>query len=189
MVAGTLAIVPSAGGAQWSPRYLFPAAPLLAILASIPARGSEERGTVPWVWAARAVLLGAVIVQGLGLSFLAEAKGRNARTTDQLRTLLPEAEPVITDVPWLPEVTATLAAERRILFAWSPADVERIAAAAAAAGYRNVAVIASVSETGYIAPRVFDVPGCAFTRTARLAIGERGLIVHRYACSTQAVVK
>jgi hypothetical protein len=186
LVAGTLAIVPSPGGAQWSPRYLFVAAPVLAALASAPAwraSGSSARSAII-VGLSRGILLCSLGMQIVGVSYLTIAKARYARITNRLAALAGADGVVITDVPWFPEVTATLLPTHRILLAWSPAEVQEIAALAAARGFRDIAVVASVAETHYVAPGALDASaaGCVFTRIARLSFGERGLILHRYAC-------
>jgi len=194
MLAGALflllaaLIVPTSGGAQWSPRFLLAVAPLLGVVAGAIA---WQRTTIVIALMASAAIIAAVLMQGAGILYLRDAKARNARITDQLRALVPPDEPIIADAYWVPEVAATLAPDRRLLFAWSPADVEQIAGLAARSGFRNVAVVTSIGETGYAAPRTFDasIAGCVFTRTVRLAVGERGLIVHRYACTVGGVLR
>jgi hypothetical protein len=187
MTIGAVAIVPSAGGAQWSPRYLFAAAPLLAALASVPAMrisGPTPRRAALVLWTARVAIAAAAIAQVDGLRYLVVAKARNARSVHRLAELTDPDEVVISDVPWFPQVTAALIPSRRILLAWSPAEVPEIAAAAAQHGLRKIAVVSSTGETGYVAPGELTsaVPDCALTRLVRRSIGERGLIVHRYRC-------
>ncbi len=194
MILGTLAIVPSTGGAQWSPRYLFAAAPMLAIVASAPAlrvSGVSRRATAV-TWTARVVLLCSAVTQLDGLHLLVDAKSRNARITHRLAELTAPGDVVISDAAWFPQVTAALIPSRRILLAWSPDDVVHIAGLAARHGIRHVALVSSSGETGYRAPRFLDVSaegGCVFTRTARLSFGERGLIMHRYSCDPGVVVQ
>jgi len=192
MVAGALAIVPSTGGAQWSPRYLFPSAPLLAAAAAWPAwrvTGLPPRRAALLLWTARIVLLCACAAQSYGLWFLADGKARNARITRRLADLTRPGDVVISDIPWFPQVTASLIPTRRILFARSPDEVGGIARLAADRGIHDVAVVASSAETGFRAPATLDAgAACAFTRYVRISLGERGLIVHRYSCNGPGTV-
>ncbi len=191
MIIGALAIVPTAGGAQWSPRYLFAAAPLLAVVASAPAHRAFRGPAALVLWTARAVLLCSAVAQVDGLRLLIDAKSRNARITHRLADLTRPGDVVISDAYWFLQVTAELIPSRRMLLAWSPDDVGQAAALAAKRGIRDVAVASSSAETGYRAPRSLDASaeGCVFTRNVRLSLGERGLIVHRYSCGPGAVVK
>jgi hypothetical protein len=195
MAFGALFIIPSAGGAQWSPRYLFAAAPLLAAAASLPAwprADAADRRARLVAWTARLVLAGAVLAHMDGLWILADAKRRNARIVHQLAELTSPGDVVISDIAWFPQVTAELIPSRRVLFARSPAEVSYLAATAAARGMRSVALVISPPETGYYAPGTLDAAreGCTYVRNARHSFGERGLILHRYACQPPvAVVK
>lgn len=186
ILIGTLWIVPSIGGAQWSPRYLFVSAPLFAALAAATAVRPLKTATPRIVTlTARAALLCAFAMQVDGLRYLALAKARNARITHRLAELTQPGDVVITDIAWFAQVTAELSPSRRILFAWSPQQVESLARMAAAKGMRTIGIAASMPETGFAAPRTIDAiaEGCLFTRTAREDLRERGLILHRYQCT------
>jgi len=128
-------------------------------------------------------------MQASGFLYFREAKNRNARITDQVRRQ-PADEPIVADAYWVPEVIATLAPDRRILFAWSAAGVSELGRIAVDRGFRQLTVLSSTAETGYVAPRILvDAPGCTLTRSGRVAVGERGLILHRYACDSIGVLK
>jgi hypothetical protein len=187
LMLGTLAIIPSPGGAQWSPRYLFVVAPLLAVLASAPARqvsglSSGRRAIV--LWSARATLVCSFVAQAWGLHYLVDAKARNARITEQLAFLASPQDVVITNVPWFPQVTATLLPRYRVLLAFAPAQIEEIAELAAARGYASVAFVGCTPETGYTAPSdIFASKSrCRYERINRFPIGERVLTFDRYSC-------
>jgi hypothetical protein len=194
MVAGALAVIPSTGGAQWSPRYLLSAAPRLAVVAAAAARrisGLAPRQAHLVLWTARLVLLCACAAQAYGLWFLQDAKTRNARITHKLAELAGPGYVVISDISWFPQVTSSLIPTRRMVFARSPDEVSELARIAAAHGIPEVSIVASTVETGFRAPGAIETSqGCTFTRNVRISLGERGLILHRYTCIPPgAVVK
>ena len=86
---------------------------------------------------------------------------------------------------WLPEVIATLAPDRRILFAWSAAGVSELGRIAVDRGFRQLTVLSSTAETGYVAPRPGGSPGLHPHAHGTGGVGERGLILHRYACDLE----
>jgi hypothetical protein len=90
---------------------------------------------------------------------------------------------LISNVFWFPEVTATLAPARRMLFSWSSADVPAMAAMAVSRGFRRFSVVTSVLLTGYEAPPALDVPGapCRFRRGPPIDLSF-GLVLSPYAC-------
>jgi hypothetical protein len=189
MTIGALAIVPSIGGAQWSPRYLFSAAPLLAALAASSFQLPGSRfGFVKSTIAC--ALLCSFAMQIDGLRYLTLSKQRNARITHRLADLTQPGDIVITDIAWLAQVTAELIPSRRILVAWAPKQVETLARAAAVRGLRTIALAVSMPETGFAAPPQIDTApdGCVFSRTVRLDLRERGLILHKYGCSADTHV-
>ncbi|HEX6465175.1 MAG TPA: hypothetical protein VFZ98_11995 [Vicinamibacterales bacterium] len=189
MTAGSLMIVPSIGGAQWSPRYLFVAAPLLAAVAALPAF-ARPAGVLPGdarivKWTARLALACAFAMQVDGLRYVIEAKARNARITRRLAELTQPGDVVITDIAWFAQVNAQLLPTRRILMAWSPDQIAELAELAVRKGMNDVALAVSLPETQFAAPRVLGGPvgGCQLTRNLRQDLGERGLVLHRYGCS------
>ena len=183
----TVVIVPTSGGAQWSPRFLLAAAPVLGVAAAVIAWGPSVPATAAWM--ARLAVVAGILMQASGFLYFREAKNRNARITDQVRRQ-PADEPIVADAYWVPEVIATLAPDRRILFAWSAAEMSELGRIAVDRGFRQLTVLSSTAETGYVAPRILvDAPGCTLTRSGRVAVGERGLILHRYACDSIGVLK
>ena len=187
MLMLTVVIVPTSGGAQWSPRFLLAAAPVLGVAAAAIAWGPSLPASTAWM--ARLALIAGILMQASGLLYLRDAKDRNARITDQVRRL-PADEPIVADAYWVPEVIATLAPDRRLLFAWSAAEVSELGRLVVDGGFRSLTVLSSTAETGYVAPRhLAEVPGCTLARVERVAVGERGLILHRYACAPDGVVK
>jgi len=194
IVAAALLVIPSTGGAQWSPRYLLIAAPLVAAVAARPARHASAwpspRAAGAIAWTARVVLLCAAAAQVYGLWFLYDNKARNGRIVRKLSELTVAGDVVITDIAWFPEIAAPLVPSRRMLLARSPDEVARLARGAAAHGIQHVAIVASTAETGFFAPGTIETSaGCTFTRNVRVSLAERGLILHRYTCGAGGVVK
>jgi hypothetical protein len=186
IVALVIGATPSSGGSQWGPRYLLPAAPLLAVLVPLAlapifrvssARAREVRRMTCVVIAV------SILIQVDGLAYLADAKrlnGRLTRTTEQLA--LP-GDVIITDVGWYSQLIATLYDTRRPLLAWARDQVEDIAAAAAGKGFDRIAIIASPAVTGYVPPEVLHAPASGevlYVRGGRVPFGDRGLEFHRY---------
>jgi hypothetical protein len=193
LLAGTALLVPTSGGAQWSPRFLLAVAPLLAVVAAAAARPAPDRaGRIPGgisgltgiAWMARAILVASLVMQASGVFWLQRSKARNARLTHGLASLTAPGDVLITDVFWFPEVTATLASSRRMLFSWSSGDIPAMAGMAVQHGFRRFGVVTSTALTGYEAPPVLDLPGapCRFTRGPRIALDELGLVLNPYAC-------
>lgn len=186
-IAGlAIALTPSTGGAQWGPRYLLPAAPLLAVLAPLaqapvfrlpPARARGVR------WMARLVIAVSILIQIDGLVYLTDAKRMNGRIARTTAELAPPGDIVISDLSWYPQLVATLYDTRPLLLAWTRDQVEDIAAAAAAGGFDRVAIVVSPPLTGYAPPDVLRAPGTGaelFVRAGRVEYGERALEFHRY---------
>lgn len=202
LLIGTALIVPTSGGAQWSPRFLIAVAPLVGVVAAAAARASlggfrlqvedlpraarrdpirSSRGVTVMT---AAILLAALVMQAAGVLYVHRGKTRNARLTHWVASRTGDGDVLITDVFWFPEVTATLAPTRRMLFSWSGADVPGMAAMAISRGLPRFGVVTSTALTGYDAPPALDVPGapCRFVRGQRINLEETGLLLNRYAC-------
>ena len=182
LFAGAALVIPTSGGSQWSPRFLLAAAPLLAVVAAaVAVAPTHDRPALAWM--ARAVLAGSMLMQATGVLYVQRTKARDARITHALAERTTADEVVASDVFWVPQIAATLAPGRRLLFAWTPADVASIAARAAAHGIDRVAFVSAPELTGYDPPDVLPGAGsCHFTRRERVSLGELGLMLHRYAC-------
>lgn len=186
-VVGTILIVPAPGGSQWSPRFLLAAAPLLAIVAAavaLPAADVASRLPRGTAWMVRVILVASLLMQLTGLYWAQRAKARTARLTSWVASRTAPGDVLISNVFWFPEVTATLAPSRRMLFSWQSADVPAMAAMAVAHGFRRFGVVTSLPLTGYEAPPTLDVPGapCRFVRGQTIGLDELGLLLSRYAC-------
>jgi hypothetical protein len=192
ITAAALAIVPSSGGAQWSPRYLLSAAPLLAVLA--PAAIWTSR-TLPDRRARRArvavcaVLALSAVVQIEGMWALGKTKVRNARLTSTTAAHVAPGAVVITAVAWFPEITATLLPSRRIMFVPAAEQVGEIASRAAARGFRALAIVTELG--GYPAPSEIVPPGggCRFVRDGSPEPLGRNLELHRFTCHPVAYLR
>ena len=194
VVVGTALVVPTSGGTQWSPRFLLPAAPLLAVVAAAAARPMPNdrlrtfaggiTGSAAIAWMTRAILVASFVMQLTGLVWVQRAKTRNARLTHEAASMTAPGDVLISNVFWFPEVTATLASSRRMLFSWSSSDIPAMASAAARHGFKRFSVVTSMPLTGYEAPQALDLPGvrCRFTRGAQIALDELGLVLNPYAC-------
>jgi len=179
LVAGTFIVAPTVGGSQWSPRFFLAAAPLLAVVAAAAARSSVAATLRP---IASVILLASMVMQVTGVGWVQRSKFRYARLTAWVASRTAPGDVLISDVFWFPEVTATLAPTRRMLFSWSATEVPAMAASAAALGVRGFRVITSPQLTGYTAPPAFDLPGapCRYTRGQPIAYGE--LLINEYVC-------
>jgi hypothetical protein len=183
----TSLVVPSTAGAQWSPRFYLQIAPLLAIPAAeiaTQAPGGESHGAARW--GVRGALIASAIMLATGLTFLDVAKTRFAAVTHGLARLTSDGEIIISDVFWLPEVTATLAPTRRFLFSWGPAEPD-LAALGVRAGFERFTVVTYAALTHHPAPDTITVPGaaCEFVRGRQYGLEIRGLVLSRYSCDGQ----
>ena len=177
-------IVPSDGGAQWSPRYFLPVVTLFAIPA-VEIGWSRSLRAAP-VWAARTALAASVLMLATGIAHLTAAKRRFAGVTHGLAQLTTPGEIVITDVFWLPEVASTLAPTRRILFSWDLSDAPRAAALGVKAGFDHFTMVTYPVLTHRVSPDTIDVPGapCEFVRgDHQYGLEIRGVVLSRYSCA------
>lgn len=190
LLLGTLAIIPTPGGAQWSPRYLLPSAVLLGVVAAVPAWTAvvdSARLAAGVSTLVRVVLLTSVVMQAGGLVYLRDAKTHNARIAAVLARETAPGDMVVTDVFWFPQVTAIVSAERRMLVVPGPAAFSEMAGKAEANGLAGFVIVTS-SEVGSVAPAVLRTAGghARFTHVRETAVGERGLVLHHYAQQTSA---
>lgn len=202
----TTLVLPGLAGAQWSPRCYLQIAPLLALPAiesawvrsvvggrdPVPGGRASEAGSPGGealvLWGARAALIASVLMVLTGIDYLSRAKIRFAAVTHGLARLTADGEVVISDVFWVPEVTATLAPTRRFLFSWNPSDLPTLAQAAIGTGLPRFSLVTYAVLTHHTAPYVIDVPGarCRYVRGDHqfgLQIAE--LVLSRYACADQ----
>lgn len=183
LFVATMLLVPTDGGSQWSPRFLLAVVPLLAVVAAQGLR-SVPRFFHTVTAMVAAILLASTVMQIHGIVWLRAAKTDTARLASWLGELTQPGDVIISNVFWVPEVAATLAPTRRMLFSWSTADVPALASLAAARGFDRFAIVTSITLTGYEAPPQLDVPGapCRFTRGLRLPI-KFGLVFSQYGCA------
>jgi len=181
---GAALVIPTSGGSQWSPRFLIAVAPLLAVVAAAVA--SSVRGRPAISWMARVVIAGSILMQVTGVLYVQRTKARHARITHALAERTLPDEVIISDVFWVPQIAATLAADRRLLFAWSRAEIASNATLAANHGLRRVAVVTLPEVTGYDAPETLLASNgsCRFRRREHASLGELGLMLSRYVCET-----
>jgi len=187
----TSLVVPSTAGAQWSPRFYLQIAPLLALpaieIAWVPSAPRRRGLEASAVWGGWAALVAAIVMLATGIVYLRTAKIRFAGVTHALARLTGDGEVVISNVFWVPEVTATLAQERRFLFSWTATDVPALAALAVGAGFDRFALVTYAAQTHQTAPDAIDVPGapCRFVRGQRQFVLEiPGVFLSRYGCES-----
>jgi hypothetical protein len=119
-VVGSLATAPNDGGGQWGPRYLLAAVPPLVILAFDSARRLPEVIGRPAAWAGIAfvltcnafVSLSAYRELGDTKRFYAGMAAETAREAD--------TRDLLTDVWWLPQVSAAVLDAQRVLWVREP---------------------------------------------------------------------
>ena len=192
LLVGIGLVIPTDGGAQYSPRFLLAAAPFLAIVAasSLSARpwsGPGEPLALPERWQREVrgvvgvVLVASLVMQLAGVFLLRRAKMEMARLTASVARETGPDEVLFTNVYWVPEVMATLAPTRRMLFSWSAANAPAVAGLAARNGFRRFSIVTSRLLTGYEAPAVLDGGPCRFTRGTPVSL-DFGLLLSHYSC-------
>jgi hypothetical protein len=182
----TSLVVPSNGGAQWSPRYFLLVTPLLAV----PAVELGRSLTAPRLsaWMSRVALAASSLMLVLGIGYLTGAKELFASVTHELARVTTDGEPIITDVFWVPEVAATLAPSRRMLFSWNLSDAPQMAALAVHAGIERFSVVTYALLTARTAPDSIEVPGakCLYVRGEhQFTLRVPGVVLSRYSCASQ----
>lgn len=186
LTIGTFIVVPTDGGSQWSPRFFLAAAPLLAIVAgaAMLRPGGSMRTNLASSYRpfAAIVFLASMVMQATGVGWVMSGKAHSARLTAWIARETAPGDVLISNVYWFPEVTATMAPTRRMLFSWTPGQMPAMAERVAAHGLRVFCIVTSQRLTGYEAPPVMDLPGapCLFTRGQPIAVAE--LLISRYSC-------
>jgi hypothetical protein len=186
LTIGTFMVVPTDGGSQWSPRFFLAAAPLLAIVAgaAMLRPGGSMRTNLASSYRpfAAIVFLASMVMQATGVGWVMSGKAHSARLTAWIARETAPGDVLISNVYWFPQVTATMAPTRRMLFSWTPGQMPAMAERVAAHGLRVFRIVTSQRLTGYEAPPVMDLPGapCLFTRGQPIAVAE--LLISRYSC-------
>ena len=181
----TAAIVPSTGGAQWSPRYFLLATPLLAVPAVQTGRSRSARRASALF--ARASLAASFVMLVFGIAYLEGAKNLFAGVTHSVARLTRDGDIIITDVFWVPEVASTLAPSRRMLFSWDLGNAAQMAAPGVRAGVERFSLVTYALLTNHTAPDTLEVPGakCLYVRGEhQLGLGVPGLVLSRYSCAS-----
>jgi hypothetical protein len=177
LIVGTFFIVPTDGGSQWSPRFFLAAAPLLAIVAA--AALLSPSACRPF---AAIVVLASMLMQVTGVGWVQRGKAFGARVTAWVANETAPGDVLISNVYWFPQITATLAPTRRMLFSWTPGQIPAMARRASAGGFQRFRVVTSPQLTGYDPPVTFDLPGapCRYRRGQPIAVGQ--LQITDYTC-------
>ncbi|HEX6463488.1 MAG TPA: hypothetical protein VFZ98_03500, partial [Vicinamibacterales bacterium] len=185
VIAFTGLVVPSVGGAQWSPRFFLQAAPLLAVPAAVMALPHGSRPAA-LLWAVRGILAASILMQVTGLIFLRSAKTHFADVTHRIARLTRPGDVILSDVFWVPEVTATLAPTRRMLFSWATSEVPALAEVAVRHGFDQFALITHPGMMNHPPPDAIDIPGnpCRFVKHGEFVLDISGLSLSRYSCAS-----
>lgn len=119
-VAGVLITSPTWAGAQWGPRLLLPALPLLALLAFNVPRPTLASGRVALF---TVCLLGLISggIQLTGLTWLGKVKSLYVNTVNFVERETHEGDVLVSDQFWFHEVLASKYYERRFFYISSPA--------------------------------------------------------------------
>lgn len=184
VIAITLIVVPTDGGAQWSPRFFFAAAPLLAV----PATAAMRRTTSPLFSRAIAMMIAAIlassaVMQMHGLRWVHRAKWDTARLSEGISMHTDPGDVIMSNVFWVPELTASLAPTRRMLFFPVATDFPAASAMVLLHGFRRVTTVTSYTLTGYQPPNTIEMPGhpCRFERDHIVSL-KFGLLLSSYTC-------
>jgi len=171
------AVAPHEGGAQWGARFLLPAAPLAAVLASLALTRTDAAAAPARLRAEAAVLLViSLAVQGVGLAVLARHKAAHARIAAVVEARTRPGDTVVSDLYWVPELLARLYESRRVLYAPTAPDLDTIATHVADVGLRRVVYVTSTEESERAAPgAIAPAAGIRFIAGERVEIGVRGL--------------
>jgi hypothetical protein len=172
IVAMTYVLVPTDGGSQWSPRFFLAAAPLLALVAG---------AALIRVPAAALILLASMAIQVTGAGWVKHSKTFHSQLTAWVAGTTAPGDVLISDVYWFPELTASLAPTRRMLFSWRPGEMPAMAAVAVKAGYRHFRFVTSPQLTGFEPPQVIQRPeaSCRLVES----VERPPLLVSGYSCA------
>ncbi len=141
----TLLTAPNDGGSQWGPRYLLFAFIPVSILTADALAAMARRRRVLGVVAVAVVVASSLVVQRSAYKNLRGSKQAYARLLEFVERCTASGGYVVTDLWWLPQVTAALYPTRTVLFADSSAAARR--ALALLAGEANVSVVRSALES------------------------------------------
>ena len=175
------------GGAQWGPRFLFVAAPIMILLTGAAA-GDMARRSGPWP-RLRALLVAVVFLASAAVSRAAyreldSAKENYGTIVDLVRATAAPGEIVVSDVWWFAQITAADYRRHTTLVSDGPEEPERIAAALEAHRIQGF-VLAESREQG--PPRARAL-GC-YEPLHSTAVPVRGIVLTRYGAATCAAAR
>jgi hypothetical protein len=187
LIVGTFIIAPTEAGSQFSPRFFLAAVPLLAIVAGAALLRPEGIGRTSSLAStvrpfAAIVILASLLMQASGVAWVKYGKAHCARLIDWIARGTAPGDVLISNVYWFPELTATLAPSRRMLFSWAPGQMPAMVERAAAHGFPTFRIVTSSHLTGYDAPAAFELPNarCRYTRGQPVTLGELQIV--EYSC-------
>jgi hypothetical protein len=152
-LAGVLLTVPNDGGAQWGPRYLLVAVPVLLLLAADTASALWRRPHRLFAAAVVAIVLLGVMSSRAAYRELRGSKQVYAALTDALDRARGDTLVIVTDLWWLDQVTAALYPRVTFLYVDSNERAREVAARLSAV-QADFLVAASGSESPVFMPGV-----------------------------------
>ena len=144
------ALFPAPGGLTWGPAILTPVAGLLAVvlIAMMAARATQPGGRLVTVFLWGALAIG-VAVQGTGLRFVASVRSYNAAILERVRSSVADGGVILTDLPDVPLLLASLSPETPCLVVRQGADLESLAARIEEASRTSFWIVRAKSKTGF----------------------------------------
>lgn len=121
------ALSPAPTGLAWGPAVMMPIAGLVAIvmMAMLFERRDQPGGKLAMVFLWSALAIG-VAVQGVGLRFVATVRSYNASILERVRSSVAEGSVILTDLPDVPFLLASLSPETPCLVVRQGADIESL---------------------------------------------------------------
>ena len=149
-VVSTSVLLPAPPGLTWGPAMLMPVAGLVAVvlMAMMVDRREQPGGRLAMIflWAALAI---GVAVQGVGLRFVASVRYYNAAILDKVKSSVAEGGVILTDLPDIPFLLASLSPETPCLVVKEGADVESLTGRIEEAAKTSFWIVRAKSKAGF----------------------------------------
>ena len=148
------------GGAQWGPRMLLIATPVLVVLSASAVNDCLGPGRAVWLRRGLVcvLLLGGIWTTRTAYLELRSAKRHSAGLVDSIERVAPTGSYVVSNVWWLDQLAASLHFSRTFLFAESTVTARAILAELEGAGIDHVVLAWSLdpTEMGSLEPATSD---------------------------------
>lgn len=187
-IVAVIATAPNDGGAQWGPRYVLFAIPVLMLVSAQNVRilwrhpGAER-------WFARAavvlVLVGALVTTRAAYRELRGAKRYYSRLVEATTAASHDVSFVVSNVWWFDSMNAGGAPDAAFLYAKDSAVAQvalRLTSPAAV-------LLATSEETEFLVPLATWTEGTCYVTRERRALTERRVVLQRIECSSATSAK